>query len=60
MSHLVTNVSAPPSAGAGPRRPYRVVGLDISLTGTGIATIGGTTRIPTKGHRKDSLATRRK
>lgn len=44
---------------AGPRpRLYRVAGLDISLTGTGIATLGGTTRVPTKGRRKDSIADR--
>jgi Holliday junction resolvasome RuvABC endonuclease subunit len=44
---------------AGPRpRLYRVAGLDISLTGTGIATLGGTTRVPTKGRRKDSLLER--
>ena len=44
---------------AGPRaRLYRVAGLDISLTGTGIATLGGTTRVPTKGRRKDTLLER--
>jgi Holliday junction resolvasome RuvABC endonuclease subunit len=42
---------------AGPRL-YRVAGLDISLTGTGIATLGGTTRVPTKGRRKDTLLER--
>jgi hypothetical protein len=42
---------------AAPRR-YRVAGLDISLTGTGIATLGGTTRVPTKGHRRDSVLER--
>lgn len=47
---------AAPTA-AGPRPP-RVAGLDVSLTGTAIATIGGTVRIPTKGKRKDSLAVR--
>ena len=44
---------------AGPRpRLARVAGLDISLTGTGIATLGGTTRIPTKGRRRDTLLER--
>lgn len=52
-------ITAPASAGPGPCRLYRVAGLDISLTGTGIATAGGTTRVPTKGHRRDSLAARR-
>ncbi|WP_367139786.1 MULTISPECIES: hypothetical protein, partial [Streptomyces] len=52
-------IPSPAPAGAGPRRLYRVAGLDISLTGTGIATVGGTTRVPTRGHRKDSLAARR-
>ena len=40
-------------------RLHRVAGLDISLTGTGIATLGGTTRIPTKGRRKDTIVQRR-
>ncbi|WP_439947244.1 hypothetical protein [Streptomyces sp. BBFR109] len=44
---------------AGPRPHYRVAGLDISLTGTGIATLGGTTRIPTTGRRRDSILQRR-
>lgn len=44
---------------AGPRaRLYRVAGLDISLTGTGVATLGGTTRVPTKGRRKDTILER--
>ncbi|MEV5140324.1 hypothetical protein AB0K71_06055 [Streptomyces syringium] len=55
----MTTVSAPAAAGAGPGRLYRVAGLDISLTGTGIATVGGTIRVPTKGRRNDSLAARR-
>lgn len=47
-------------AAAGPRpRLYRVTGLDISLTGTGIATLGGTTRVPTTGRRRDTIAQRR-
>jgi Holliday junction resolvasome RuvABC endonuclease subunit len=46
-------------ATAGPRpRLARVAGLDISLTGTGIATLGGTARVPTKGRRKDTLVER--
>jgi Holliday junction resolvasome RuvABC endonuclease subunit len=45
-------------AAAGASRLYRVAGLDISLTGTGIATVGGTTRVPTSGHRNDDLAAR--
>ncbi|MFE7972966.1 hypothetical protein [Streptomyces shenzhenensis] len=45
---------------AGPRpRLYRVAGLDISLTGTGIATLGGTTLITSTGRRKDSILQRR-
>lgn len=44
---------------AGPRpRLARVCGLDISLTGTGIATLGGTARVPTKGRRRDTLLER--
>lgn len=44
---------------AGPRpRPHRVAGLDISLTGTGVATTGGTLRIPTTGRRRDTLTQR--
>lgn len=44
---------------ASPRaRLYRVAGLDISLTGTGIATLGGTARVPTKGRRKDTILER--
>lgn len=39
-------------------RLYRVAGLDVSLTGTGIATIAGTTRVPTAGRRAASLTER--
>ncbi|MFE6634716.1 hypothetical protein ACFVFT_14735 [Streptomyces tendae] len=46
-------------AAAGPRPRYRVAGLDISLTGTGIATLGGTTLIPSTGRRKDTIVQRR-
>lgn len=49
--------AAPVTAGPRPRLA-RVCGLDISLTGTGIATLGGTTRVPTKGRRKDSVLER--
>lgn len=57
-------VTQTPAAGlttrpaAGATRLHRVAGLDISLTGTGIATIGGTTRVPTAGRRNDSLSER--
>lgn len=45
---------------AAPRaRLYRVAGIDVSLTGTGVATLGGTTLITSKGRRKDSIAQRR-
>jgi hypothetical protein len=50
--------AATPAAGPRPRL-YRVAGLDISLTGTGIATLGGTTLITSTGHRKDSVLQRR-
>jgi len=46
------------AAGPWPRL-YRVAGIDISLTGTGIATLSGTTLVTSKGHRKDSIAQRR-
>ncbi len=49
-------VPAAPAAGAAPL--YRVAGIDISLTSTGVATLGGTIAIPTKGRRKDSIADR--
>lgn len=39
-------------------RPLRVAGVDVSLTGTAVATLGGTTRIPTTGRRRDLLHTR--
>lgn len=48
----------PAPAGAGPAPRWRVAGLDISLTGTGIATLGGTTRVPTTGRRRDTIAQR--
>ncbi|MBW1603437.1 hypothetical protein JJV70_15255 [Streptomyces sp. JJ66] len=41
-----------------PARLYRVVGLDISLTSTGVATLGGTVTIPTTGRRRDALTAR--
>ncbi|NEY33044.1 hypothetical protein GTU99_12725 [Streptomyces sp. PRKS01-65] len=54
---LTTEAPAVPAA-AGPRPRYRVAGLDISLTGTGISTLGGTTRVPTTGRRKDTILQR--
>lgn len=42
-----------------PARLYRVAGIDVSLTGTGVATLGGTTLITSSGRRKDSIAQRR-
>lgn len=51
-------VPGPVPGAAGPS-PYRVAGLDISLTGTGIATRGGTTRVPTTGRRRDTILQRR-
>ncbi|MEW2420486.1 hypothetical protein AB0911_08070 [Streptomyces nigra] len=50
--------AAPAAAGPWPRL-YRVAGLDISLTGTGVATLAGTTLITSSGHRKDTLIQRR-
>ena len=44
---------------AGPRPRLRVAGIDVSLTGTGIATLGGTTLITSTGRRADSIAQRR-
>lgn len=45
-------------AAAGPRPPLRIVGIDISLTSTGVATPGGTIHVPTTGRRRDSLLAR--
>ncbi|MFJ6061646.1 hypothetical protein ACIQHU_01260 [Streptomyces tendae] len=53
----VETPAAPAAPGHRPR--YRVAGLDISLTGTGVATLGGTTLIPSTGRRKDSIVQRR-
>lgn len=50
--------AAPVAAGPRPRL-YRVAGIDVSLTGTGVATLGGTTLITSTGRRKDSIAQRR-
>lgn len=59
MTTMTPATGIPPALpAAGTTRLYRVAGLDISLTGTGIATIGGTTRVPTAGHRADNLAAR--
>ncbi|MCG0066266.1 hypothetical protein L0F81_23740 [Streptomyces tricolor] len=55
---LTPEAPAAPAA-AGPRPSYRVAGLDISLTGTGIATLGGTIRVPTTGRRRDTILQRR-
>jgi Holliday junction resolvasome RuvABC endonuclease subunit len=53
------DVEAPASVlVAGPRLGYRVVGIDVSLSGTGVATPGGTARIPTTGRRRDSILER--
>ena len=59
MSTLFDTTEVPAAPAAGPRPGlYRVAGLDISLTGTGIATLGGTTRVPTTGHRRDTIVQR--
>lgn len=42
----------------GPARAPRVAGIDVSLTGTAVATLGGTVRIPTTGRRADPLTAR--
>ncbi|MEU2730070.1 hypothetical protein ABZ650_20370 [Streptomyces griseoviridis] len=57
---MTLDLPAPAAITAAGSRPrlYRVAGLDISLTGTGVATLGGTTRIPTKGRRKDTILER--
>jgi hypothetical protein len=41
-----------------PAPVYRVAGLDVSLTSTGVATLGGTTTVPTTGRRADALTAR--
>lgn len=46
-----------PAAGAAGRAP-RVAGIDVSLTSTGVATLGGTRAIVTKGRRADTIAQR--
>ncbi|NUS26102.1 MAG: hypothetical protein HOV92_18025 [Streptomyces sp.] len=59
MTTLFELTPAAPAA-AGPRpQLYRVAGIDVSLTGTGVATLGGTTLITSTGRRKDSIAQRR-
>lgn len=55
---LFDTTEAPTTPATASPRPLLVAGLDVSLTGTAIATRGGTTRIPTKGKRKDSLIVR--
>lgn len=57
MTGTLFTPTTPPAVTARPRLA-RVAGLDISLTGTGIATLGGTTRVPTKGRRKDTVLER--
>jgi Holliday junction resolvasome RuvABC endonuclease subunit len=52
----VTTPSPAATTAAGPRP--RVAGIDVSLTSTGIATLGGTTHVPTTGRRRDPLAAR--
>ncbi|MFJ8538116.1 hypothetical protein [Streptomyces sp. NPDC093591] len=56
---LFTPEAPAATAAAGPRRPYRVAGIDVSLTGTGVATLAGTTLITSTGRRKDTIAQRR-
>lgn len=36
----------------------RVAGIDVSLTGSAVATLGGTVRVPTTGRRRDPLPAR--
>ena len=61
MTTLFDSIPEVPAApvAAGPRPLYRVAGIDVSLTGTGVATLGGTTLITSTGRRKDSIAQRR-
>ena len=54
-----TTAAGPPAYTRHGNPRYRVAGLDISLTGTGIATLGGTTLITSTGRRKDSVLQRR-
>lgn len=56
---LTTPPPADPATTGSGSRLYRCAGLDISLTGTGISTLGGTLRIPTTGRRKDTIVQRR-
>lgn len=56
---LFTPEAPAATTAAGPRPRYRVAGIDISLTGTGVATLGGTTLITSTGRRKDSITQRR-
>lgn len=59
LFNLTRPVPAAPAPAGTQSRLYRVAGLDISLTGTGISTLGGTTRVPTTGRRKDTIVQRR-
>lgn len=55
---LTPEAPAAPAVAMPSTRLYRVAGIDISLTGTGVATLGGTTCIRTKGRRADSIVER--
>ncbi|GAA2686221.1 hypothetical protein GCM10010400_58140 [Streptomyces aculeolatus] len=57
MTAPATTPTPAQTTAPGPR-PLRVAGVDVSLTGTAIATLGGTVRIPTTGRRRDLLHTR--
>lgn len=59
MTTLFTVEAPTTTPVVGPRPGLRVAGLDISLTGTGVATLGGTTLIPSTGRRKDTIVQRR-
>jgi hypothetical protein len=50
-------LSPHPAAGPTLLAPL-VAGIDVSLTGTAVAVLGGTTRIATKGRRRDPLPVR--
>lgn len=60
MTLFDTETPAATQAAGAPRpRTYRVAGIDVSLTGTGVSTLGGTTLITSTGRRKDTLVQRR-
>lgn len=58
MTDTLTTPGAAVNTPAAPGTTPRVAGIDVSLTSTGVATLGGTTAIPTKGKRADDLPTR--